>query len=57
MRNAAQSIKQRRDTRPSWQKSTLCLDTDEDSPEEDHLELLSLLVESYENEHYPISRP
>lgn len=33
------------------------LDTEERSPEEDRLEILSILVEAWEDEHYPIGAP
>jgi len=33
------------------------LDVPEDSPEEERLELLSILVEAYEDQHYPIAPP
>src|SRR5260370_32393199 len=33
------------------------MDAPENSPEADRLELLSILVEAYENEHYPIDPP
>ncbi len=33
------------------------LDVAEDSPEEERLERLSILVESYEDQHYPIGPP
>jgi len=33
------------------------MDAPENSPEADGLELLSILVEAYENEHYPIDPP
>ena len=33
------------------------LDAEEDSPEEDQLEVLSILVEAWEDRHYPIAPP
>jgi HTH-type transcriptional regulator/antitoxin HigA len=33
------------------------MDAPDDSPEADHLELLTILVEAYENVHYPIDLP
>ena len=33
------------------------MDASEDSPQADRLELLSILVEAYENEHYPMNPP
>ena len=33
------------------------IDCEEDSPEEEALELVSILVESYESKHYPIEAP
>ena len=35
----------------------LLFDTASNTPEEDHLELLAILVEAYEAEHYPILPP
>ena len=33
------------------------MDAEPDSPEEDELEIFALLVEAYEQEHYPIDPP
>lgn len=50
-------IKSEQDYRNALKRLELIFDAPTDSTEGDEAEILSLLIENYENEHYPIDAP
>lgn len=50
-------IKNKKDYEKALQKLELIFDAKKDSQEGDELEVLSILIEKYENEHFPIDFP
>lgn len=50
-------IKSKEDYRNALQRLEIIFDAKIDSKEGDEAEILSLLIENYENEHYPIEAP
>lgn len=50
-------IKSEKDYEDALKRLEVIFDAEPGSPEGDELEVLSLLIENYENEHYPIEMP
>jgi HTH-type transcriptional regulator/antitoxin HigA len=50
-------IKTEEDYRQALERLEVIFDASVDSPEGDEAEILSILIEKYEDEHYPISPP
>ena len=50
-------IKSEKDYRATLKRMEVIFDASVDSKEGDEAEILSLLIENYENEHYPIEAP